>query len=73
MRSVHWEGYQEYIYYYHNTMINIWVATLTGKVVPLEIDELATVEFLKERIQDKEGKIFCVGSLDYYCVQKTIL
>ena len=35
--------------------MQIFVMTLSGKTVPLEVEETDTIEVLKAKIQDKEG------------------
>jgi ubiquitin-small subunit ribosomal protein S27Ae len=35
--------------------MQIFIKTLTGKVITLEVDESDTVESVKQKIQDKEG------------------
>jgi ubiquitin-large subunit ribosomal protein L40e len=36
--------------------IQIFVKTLTGKTITLEVDKDTTIELVKQKIQDKEGK-----------------
>jgi len=35
--------------------MQIFVKTLTGKTITLEVDAFDIIEFVKEKIQDKEG------------------
>ena len=42
-------------YIYTNTQMQIFVKTLTGKTITLEIESTDTIEAVKTKIQDKEG------------------
>ena len=36
--------------------MNLFIKTLTGKTISLEVDPSDTIENVKQKIQDKEGK-----------------
>jgi len=39
----------------HSTVMQIWVKTLTGKTITLEVEPSDSIENVKQKIQDKEG------------------